>query len=559
VSTEKKLKKWETLDKTPLIRDSEKIINILLKNRGIKGKKEKEEFFNPKNPLKIGLKELGIDKKALGKAIRAVKSVVKKNQMIVIYGDYDVDGICGTGILFETLYAFTKNVHPHLPDRFSEGYGLNPSSVKKLKEDHPSLGLIVTVDNGISAFEGIKKAEELRIGIIICDHHHKKGRTPKCIASLYTNKISGAAIAWIFAREIRKTLKIKSEKLKRGDGLELAALGTIADQMPLIGLNRSFAWHGITALRETTRPGLLALYKQSGISKEIIGSYEVNYIIAPRLNAAGRLEHALNSLRLICTPKYETAKELAEYLGRVNAKRQKILEETFIHARDSVGKVAGKKILVLAHETYHEGVIGLAASKLVEEFHRPAILIAKGKEEAKGSGRSIPGFNLFEALSRLNGFPIRWGGHKMAAGFTISSEDIEIFSKKIEKIADELLKEEDLRKRLRIDAKINFSAINLKLVEEIRKFEPTGVGNPTPTFSTKNVKIVNASIVGRDRKHLKLLLEESGITFSAIAFGQGDLFSNLSPKHLYNIAYTLSLDEWNDQKRIELKIKDIKS
>ena len=561
-------RKWEILSKLgrpalPAGRQkskvkTEEIIDALLKNRGIKSSKERKEFFNPRHPKDLTLRELGISKSQVVKAIQRIREAIKKEQIIIIYGDYDVDGICGTGILFETLYLLHKNVRPHLPDRFSEGYGLNPDSVVKLKDNHSKLGVIICVDNGISAFTGVAKAKELGIDVIIVDHHYRKKGTLKSFATVYTKKITGAEIAWIFAREVRKKLNIKDSQLTKGNGLELAALGTIADMLPLLGPNRSFAWHGMKALRQTSRLGLLALFEEARIVKEKIVSYEVNYIISPRLNAAGRLENATDSLRLICTGSRERANELSQHLGRVNTRRQGIQEDIVLHAKNLVAASSAGKVLVLADESYHEGVVGLAAAKLVEEFGRPAIVFAKGAEISKGSGRSVSGFDLVSALSKVGKHLISWGGHKAAAGLTISTKKIEVFAKEFAKVADPLLTDEILERKLKIDLELEFAGLTREFLNIIKQFEPTGAGNPAPDFATNGVTVLTARAVGVDGKHLKLKLEKGGFSFDAIAFSRGDLYPFLSPDKKIDIAYSLAENTWNGQTKIQLKIRDIK-
>src|SRR3990167_623927 len=291
--------KWEILSKEK-IKDTKDIINILLKNRGIKTKKAQTSFFTPKDPEKISLKELGINETEIKKAIRRIKSAVKSKEKVFVYGDYDCDVVSATAIMWETLHGLGINVLPYIPDRFSEGYGLNIESIKKLKEENSDLGLIVTVDHGIVADKKVNIAAELGIDVIITDHHEPTKIKPKAFATIHTTKISGSGVAWIVSRELGNT-----------SGLELAALGTIADQLSLTGQNRSIVKYGLKKLNETSRVGLLSLFQTSGIQKGNIGTYEVGFIIAPRINAMGRLGHAIDSLRILCTKSKEKALELS--------------------------------------------------------------------------------------------------------------------------------------------------------------------------------------------------------------------------------------------------------
>ncbi|MCH7641354.1 DHH family phosphoesterase [Patescibacteria group bacterium] len=316
---------------------SEDIVDILLKNRGIKSKREKDEFFNPTLPDKMSVKSLGLSAREISKAINRIKKAKEKKEKVIVFGDYDADGVCATAILWENLYGLKLDVLPYIPERFSEGYGLKTESLEKIKVQNPNIKLIITVDNGIVANEAVNEANKLGIDVIITDHHQPGKMRPKAYSVIHTTKIGGAAIAWILAREVLKKLEIGNWKLEIRKSLELCAIGTISDQLPLIGPNRSFAKYGLEALNKTVRPGLLALFKEAGIKKGSAGwrtgTYEVNFVIAPRINAMGRLEHAIDSLRLLCTKSKEKATDLSYLLGKTNVKRQKIVEEVVAHAK----------------------------------------------------------------------------------------------------------------------------------------------------------------------------------------------------------------------------------
>lgn len=533
--------KWEILGSTKG-KGEKQILNVLLKNRGLKAKKEKLEFFKPKNPSKITLKELEIDISSVKKAIKRIKEAKKKKEFVIVYGDYDADGICATGVMWEALHEFGLEVLPYIPDRFSEGYGINSESVSFLKEKYPNLALIVTVDNGIVANLAIDTANKLGIDVIISDHHQKGKKLPNALSIIHTDKICGSAVAYIFARELIK---------KVDDKLELAAIGTISDQMPLIGINRSLVKYGLEALNETKRPGLKSLFRQARIEK--VGTNEVNYMIAPRINAMGRLEHGLDSLRLLCTKDVKKAEDLALNLGRVNIKRQGIVEEVISHARL---KVTNQSVIVLASEEYHEGVIGLAAGKLVEEFYRPAIVISSKGKISKASARSISGFNIIEAIRKLEGLYLEGGGHPMAAGFSIETEKIAEFSKKINELSKELLTEEILSKKLRIDLEIGFENITQELYQKLTDFNPTGLGNPTPSFLTRKAELLEARTVGQGEKHLKLKLKQNEQTFDAIYFGGGNIYSKISPQIQIDVVYAVDDNTWNGNTSLQLKIRD---
>ena len=541
------VKRWEVLAKTSdALPNIDKIEKILLRNRGIISKNDTKEFFEPISPEKLSLKALGINPIQVKKAVQRIKKAKKTQELVIVYGDYDADGICGTAILWERLFGLGLNVLPYIPERFSEGYGLNSQSIKALKEKNPNLGLIITVDHGIVGGQKVEVAKSLGIDVIISDHHEPGKNKPKAFALVHTTKIGGAGVAWVLAREIEPST----------NGLELAAIGTIADQLPLIGPNRSLVSFGLKALNSTQRPGLNALFEEAQIVKGAIGPYEVGFIIAPRINAMGRLTHAIDSLRLLCTKSTPRATELARLLNKTNLERQRIVEEVVVHARSQVIKAKG--IIILAHETYHEGVIGLAAARLVEEYYRPAIVISKKKDVAKASARSISGFNIIQTIRKLDNLILEGGGHPMAAGFSIKPGRIEEFSLKINKVAIPLLTEKILTRKLKVDLEIDFSLIGRELLKLVAAFEPVGLGNPSPSFITRNVSVLNARMVGRQGTHLKLNLEKDGIVFGAIAFGQGAIYPSLSPDSKIDIVYTIEENTFNGSTNLQLKLKDIK-
>jgi single-stranded-DNA-specific exonuclease len=531
--------KWEVVDKQK-VKSEEDIVKVLLRNRGIKTEKERKEFFEPAPPTSISIKSLGVRESEVKKAVARIKKAKKSGEGVIVYGDYDADGITATAVMWEALHVFGLNVLPHIPDRFEEGYGINAESVENLKSGVGNLKLIVTVDNGIVGYEGIDAANKLGIDVIVVDHHTKAAKKLKAYSIIHSPEVCGSALAWFFAKE----LGIKS-------GLELAAVGTVADQLPLVGVNRSVVKYGLAELNKTKRPGLLALFKEAGI--ESIGTYEVGYIIAPRINAMGRLKHGLESLRLLCTKDKVKAFEIAENIGRTNSERQRIVEEVVILARKNV---TDQKVIVIAGENYHEGVIGLAAGRIVEEFYRPAIVLSTKGDISKASARSLPGFNIIEAIRAVS-LHIEGGGHPMAAGFSIETNKIDKFTKEINKYADELLTDELLEKKLRVDCEVNFDQLNYKLLNELNRFDPTGLGNPGATFTTHNVEVLDAKPVGRDARHLKLKLKQDEQVFDSIFFGGGEMYSSLISKTKVDIVYNLEDNSWNGYKNLQLKVKDI--
>lgn len=524
---------------------TQEIVDILLANRGITTPEEKKDFFAPVHPTKLSLKEIGISQVEIKKAVRRIKAAVKKKEKIIVYGDYDADGVCSTAIMWEALYKMGANAMPYIPERFSEGYGLKVDTIKKLKEEDPALKLIITVDNGIVAVPQVAAAKKLGIDVIIVDHHQPGKKKPKSQALIHSLKTSGSAVTWTLARE----LGIDS-------GLELVAIGTIADSLALTGINRSFVKWGLEELNKTKRPGLRSLMELAGITQREIGCYEVGFIVAPRINAAGRLAHAIDSLRLVCTKDGNRARDLAEQLGKTNLERQTIVEEVVMHARAGAKDSTG--VIILSHESYHEGVIGLAAGRLVEEFYRPAIVLSKNGDTAKGSARSISGVDIHKLIQTAQDLLTDFGGHTMAAGFSIATNNIPAFEKRIQKEAKALLTKELLRRKVKIDMELPFSKLTWELADMLKDFEPIGYGNPNPVFATYGVQVTGSRIVGKDGKHIKLKLKDDGGFIDAIAFGWGEMGEWLKTGTQIAVAYSLETNEWNGARSLELKVKDIR-
>ncbi|EKE12597.1 MAG: hypothetical protein ACD_13C00157G0015 [uncultured bacterium] len=545
--------KWDLLNKSSAV-SRKSLINILLKNRGIKTEKAKKEFINPIDPMKIKLSQLGIAEKDLDEVVNRIDQARSNKEFVIIYGDYDADGITASAVAWETLHDAGVDVFPFVPDRFEDGYGIKAKSVLSLKSRYPKLKLIITVDNGIVAYEGVKEAKKLGIDVIVIDHHQKGEKLPDTNFVIHSTEVCGSALVWFVSREIYKRLVKGNYESKIREKLQLSAIGTVADQLPLLGINRSVVKYGLTELNDTKRPGLLALFKEAGITEA--GPYEIGFVIAPRINSMGRLRHGLESLRLLCTKDKVRGIQLAEVIGKVNLERQKVVDSVVEHAL-SITENKSAKIIVLADEKYHEGVIGLAAARLVEKYYRPAIVISKSKDVSKASARSIPGFNIIETIRKLQEYYLEGGGHPMAAGFSINTGNIDIFREKINLLAQKLLTDDLLQKNLKVDCRLSFSAINYDLLKEISLFEPTGVGNKEPVFFSEKVQLLDVKFVGKDKRHLKLKLKQGEHVFDSIYFGGGEIYSNLAPQMKIDVAYSIEDNSWNGYRNIQLKLKDL--
>lgn len=550
-------KKWVVKKKL----GNEDLLQLLLENRGLTTKKDIYFFINPPNPSLPSYpspSDVEIDKRSLGTAVKRIREAIKNKESIVVYADYDADGICAGAIMWETLHHLGAKVMPYIPHRVEEGYGLSIAGIDRVKDLH-NPNLIITVDHGITAKEKVEYAKKLGIEVIVTDHHVKPKALPKCTI-VHTTKLCGAGVAWFLAKDLLNGQALKDKGLTL---MELAAIGTIADMIPLVGPNRAIVKYGLDAINKTSRVGLDASITEAGLEKGKLGVYEISHILAPRLNAMGRLEHALDALRLLCTHRKERAAELAAKLGLTNRERQQLTINTTLHALKILkGTFLRKKLIFLAHETYNQGVIGLVAGKLVEEYYLPAIVVSKGETISKASARSISGFNIVEAIRSCSDILVDVGGHPMAAGFTVETKHLESLQSRLEELAAKELTEEMLTRTLKIDAEIPLELVTEELWKKLQDLRPFGFGNPEPVFATRSVLVKEARLVGADGKHLKLRLHLSSLNsqlsvIDGIAFNQGSLYGKLQQNTQVDIAYTIDRDIWNGNSKLQLKVKDI--
>lgn len=482
-------------------------------------------------------------------------SAIKNNEPIVIHGDYDVDGVCATAILWELVYyGFGyKNVFPFFPDRFNDGYGLTLKSLEKISQKIGSgnPGLLITVDCGISSLDPVKQAQSRGFKVIVTDHHQIPENAAQPDLLVWSDRFCGAAIAWLLAQS--------AGKLPLEWGLDLACLATVADVIPLINANRALVKEGLSYLSNTSRVGLQALFDLCSLSAPF-SVYDVGWVIAPRLNAAGRLEGALDSLRLLCTKNKEQASYLAFNLDNLNKERQDITRKAVSYAKSTIDSDAIPSVLITDHDSYHEGVLGLIAGRLVKEYYRPAVVISLTKGGlAKGSARSIGPFNIVKALGELKDFLIGFGGHPMAAGFSLPSSNLPSFKTGLLALGDSLLKEEDLLPILDIDMVISQSLLDWELFEALCSLEPFGHGNPEPSFLVKG-QIQDIRLMGSKNDHLKIrLVDDFGkISPEIVGFGLGGFFQQLGLGKGIEVVFNLRENQWQGQRRLQLNALDIK-
>ena len=536
----------------------EEVVDLLLRNRGVKTKKEKEEFLQPRNPMEKGFWDdviKGKLKTELGKAVERIVQAIKQRGMIVIYGDYDVDGICGTAILWETINSLGGRVMPYIPERFEDGYGIKAERVEKLKEKWPDLRLVITVDNGIVANKAIEEISVGGVEVIVTDHHETGKDLPKAKAVVHTTELSGSGVTWVLALRLARGKLPKAEVKEK---LGLVAMGTVADLLPLVGMNRSLVKWGLEELRRTERVGVRAICGEARIKQEEVGTYEIGYVLGPRLNAAGRMASAMAALRLICTPNGRQAAKLAEELEVTNRERQQVLSDLVEKARGMWEEKERRKLIFLSGEEYHEGVIGLVAGRLVEEFHLPAIVVARGERYSKASARSVPGLNIIEVIREASAWLVDAGGHAAAAGFTVATERMVEVEEKLTGVVEERLTREMLKKSLRVDMELPFETVDLEMAAAVGELAPFGLGNSVPVFASYGVEVREARLVGSEGKHLRLRLGKDDKSLSAIGFGMGGRYEELPVGEKVDAAYNLSVDEWQGERRVELRLKDVK-
>jgi single-stranded-DNA-specific exonuclease len=531
----------------------DELIKLLLKNRGLEKKRDIDAFFNPPHPNDYSLTEVGLKPASVKKAIDLIGEHQKQNHPIAVYGDYDVDGLTATAILWETIYSEYKGVFPHIPHRREEGYGLSQKGI-----DHclsQGAKLIITVDNGIVSQEQIEYCRSQKCDVIIIDHHEPGATPPPANVILHSISTSAAGLAWFFAREFLSLAN--DQRLKTNDEmLSLVAISVICDLVPLLGLNRSFAKYGLDELNKTQRSGLLALFEQAGLkpfnneTMKQLNSYHVGFIIGPRLNAAGRLEHALDSLRLLCTTDPARARELARHLNQINQLRQDKTKDSSDKAISGFSEAGLPKLIISASNDYDEGVIGLIASKLVETYHRPAIAVSIGEDISKGSARSLPGFHITDHLRHFSDLLSAVGGHSMAAGFSLPTPKLDKFIRLAQSLAEKEIPDEILVKNTRTDTEIPIDVIDTQLLLQLQNFEPFGLGNPRPVLKSTAVPVSNFRRLG-DGRHLKFTAGGlEAIYFSAPPGVESTMTSA-------DIIYSLDLNVFNGRETLQLIIKQL--
>jgi single-stranded-DNA-specific exonuclease len=511
--------------------------------------------------------------KDMDKAVQRIIHAIKSKEKIFIYGDYDVDGITATSLLILFFRELNVDASYYIPKRAGEGYGLNLNAISRIKEQGGKL--IITVDCGITAVKEAKALKEMGLDLIITDHHQLSSNLPEAVAILHPGQedcnypfksLAGVGIVFKLIKSLRRAFKeigLLQEKIPNlRKHLDLVSLGTIADIAPLLGENHIIAKYGLKEISRTDKAGLKALKTIVGVNGRDVTVTDVGFLIGPRINAAGRLGAADAAVRLLTTENEDEAFEIARHLDSENRKRQLIQDDILREVRvmiESQRHSENSRAIILSSSNWHLGVIGIVASKIVEEYNKPTILISVDGEYGKGSARGIPSFHLYESLQKCGDFLVDFGGHKYAAGLTIKSEMIDKFKEYFQKVAAEALNTDDCIPQIDIDVSIGLAELDYTLTEEINRIGPFGQSNPPPLFCSRGVEVSGEPVViGKNNGHIRMDVDDGSEIMEVVGFNFSYLIDRIDYGSKYDIVYTPIINNWKGNKRIQLKLVDIK-
>ncbi|BBM85254.1 single-stranded-DNA-specific exonuclease RecJ [Candidatus Uabimicrobium amorphum] len=517
----------------------------------------------------------------MDKAVSRIKKAIEDKEKIYVYGDYDVDGVTGTSVIYECLKVLGANAFFYIPHRLKEGYGLNIDAVQHIIDEKASL--VITVDCGIRGFKSTAYAKERNLDIIVTDHHEVDPENlpqayaivnPKDQRGNYPFKgICGASVAfklsWALCQAFspeNKDKKVLPELQKfLLDAMALVAIGTVADVVPLLEENRVVTHFGLMALERSENVGLKALKEVSNLSQASpITPEHVGFRLGPRINAMGRMEHSRYSVELLTTKNITTAQKLARSMEVENQKRRKLQQRIFKQALAQMERYEYHKqnVIILADEGWHPGIIGIVASRIVEKYYRPVCIIGVENGFGKSSARSIPGFNLFQALKHCEELLVAFGGHSMAAGFKIEADKISAFRRKMNEFAEEILTPEHFIPSIKVDLEITFDKIDWEFAGNIRRMSPLGEKNPPPVLIAFGVEVVmnpRPTRAGGKGEHLIFYVRQNDTTFKAVFFGQGERLDELVEAKVCDLAFSPTINTWGENHNIELMVKDMKT
>ena len=549
-------------EKVELLKEKFNLSNLvakILSNRNILGREMQEDdikkFLNPTrddfyDPFLLPDME---------QAVERIEQAINNNEKILIYGDYDADGITSTTILIKFFKEIGVEVDKYIPNRLEEGYGINNKALEEIK--NRGIDLIITVDNGITANDQVKYANELGLDVIITDHHEPSDEIPKAVAVIDAkrknnqypfNQLAGCGIAFKLTQAI--SIKRKLDPSKYLKNLDIVSIGTISDLVPLVDENRVIVKLGLMLVKQTKNIGLRKLLLKSQLKE--VDSTSISFGITPRINAAGRLGNQYDALNLFITEDVKEAERLSEVLNSYNIERQKIGNKIYEEAISQL-KDEEKNCIILGKEDWHHGVIGIVSSKITEKFNKPSILLCFENNIAKGSGRSVPGFDLYKAISSTKEYLLGFGGHTMACGLSLTVENFEKFKKEITKYIDENLDISKLEKEIYIDEILTIDDLDIEKIKELKSLEPFGEENPEPIIMYKNVEI-NGIRTLSENKHLKLSLKKNDKIIDAIGFNLGELAEKYKIGDTIDIVGNIEINSFNGKDLIQIRLIDIR-
>ncbi|MFQ6058439.1 MAG: single-stranded-DNA-specific exonuclease RecJ [Anaerolineae bacterium] len=562
-------KKWHIRPPAPadhLARfpDLPPLVVQILYNRGITEPHEVRAFlaeeFREENPFRL---------KGMNEAVARLRYAIRAGEPIAIYGDFDVDGVTATALLVQVLTALGARARPYIPHRVDEGYGLNCDALRELA--NRGVKVVVTVDCGVRSVEEIAYGRRLGLDIVVTDHHAVPQELPPALAVIDPRRpdcrypfkdLPGVGLAFKLAQallRVQKRVPLPGQRweVTEENLLDLVALGAVTDLSPLVGENRALVRRGLEVLNQAQRVGLRGLMQTAGVEPGRVNTETISYVLGPRLNAAGRLDHAMASFRLLMSQTEEEAAELARDLEEKNRRRQQLTIEMLERARQEVvDLVPEEKLLFVAGRDYLAGIVGLVASRLTEEFYRPAVVVELGDKESRGSARSIPELNIVAALDECQDLLTKHGGHAAAAGFTVSNANLEPLRVRLRDIAARQLRDVDLTPTLDIDVEVPLAEVNWATHALISELAPFGQANPAPLLLSRGVAVRDHRLVGEN--HLKLTLDDGRVVWDAIAFGQG-AWAEALPSRV-DIVYSLEVNEWRKGERwLQLNVKDLRA
>lgn len=570
-------KRWEYYPAAPLdfVQDSPEhpVLMQILYNRGIREREQIGAFLDgadavQENPFRL---------KDMHLAVPRILRAIEKGEPICVYGDFDADGITATALLVSALQRAGAQVGGYIPDRVDEGYGLNVEAIERISQE---AGLLITVDCGIRSIEEVSAARRLGMDVIVTDHHSVGKDLPPALAVINPRRgddrttfdsLAGVGVAYRLAQGVLRAVSQKPHSALSEEQateletelLDLVALGTIADMMPLVGENRSLVRRGLAQLSQGQRVGLFALMEVAGLQPSAVDSTSVSFRLAPRINAAGRLSNAQLAYKLLRSDEYSRAYDLAAQLEAMNRERQQLTIDAQLLAEQQLGDMAGgmPPILITASEKFRSGIVGLVAGRLADQYYRPAVVVEQGPETSRGSARSIDEFDITDALDQLGHLLVRHGGHSRAAGFTVANERYDEFVESLTQLATDALKSiPDLRPRMMVDAQVAWDDLTWGLQAQLSRLEPLGQANDPPLFLVRDCRVKHVRAVGSG-KHLKLVVDgyPGSPVLDGIGFGLGEKASALSQDERVDVLCHLEVNEWHGRRTLQLNVQDIRT